>query len=76
MILMISDCNVPKADTHQGVWLLSTNLRSKVAVKQLENKLGIHPGIVVGRLQHDGLIKASWMNDLKVSFCVKSANNT
>lgn len=30
--------------------------------------IGIHPGIVVGRLQHDGLIEPSWMNDLRESF--------
>ena len=29
-------------------------------------KLGIHPAIVVGRLQHDEVIPMSWMNDFKV----------
>jgi len=48
-------------------------LRSKIEVKEFANELGIHPGIVVGRLQHDELIKPSWMNDLKVSFCIKDA---
>ena len=32
-----------------------------------------HPGIVVGRLQHDKLIDPSWMNDLKQSFRFKEA---
>jgi HTH-type transcriptional regulator/antitoxin HigA len=40
-------------------------LRSKDAVRAFAGRLGIHPGIVVGRLQHDGLIEPSWMNDLK-----------
>ncbi len=28
-------------------------------------KVGIHPGIVVGRLQHDGELEPSWLNDLR-----------
>jgi len=45
-----------------------SGLRTKAAVTQFANAIGIHPGIVVGRLQHDGLIDPSWMNDLRVSF--------
>ncbi|MGK7945726.1 MAG: HigA family addiction module antitoxin [Microcystaceae cyanobacterium] len=44
-----------------------SNLKSKKAVIKFAEKIGIHPGIVVGRLQHDGLIKPSWMNDLKIN---------
>jgi HTH-type transcriptional regulator/antitoxin HigA len=45
------------------------NLKSKNAVVEFAERLGIHPGIVVGRLQHDGLIDyRSFLNDLKVSF--------
>lgn len=47
-------------------------LKSKAAVKDYALRIGLHPGIVVGRLQHDGLIPHSWMNDLKVSFRFKS----
>lgn len=43
-------------------------LRSKQDVEQFAGQIGIHPGIVVGRLQHDGLIEPTWMNGLKVSF--------
>lgn len=43
-------------------------LRSKEAVKKFANEIGIHPGIVVGRLQYEQIIKPSWMNDLKESF--------
>lgn len=43
-------------------------LRSKAAVKAFARQIRIHPGIVVGRLQHDGLIEPSWMNNLKQSF--------
>lgn len=42
-------------------------LKSKEAVNQFSQKIGIHPGIVVGRLQHEGLIDQSWMNELKVN---------
>lgn len=43
-------------------------LRTKSAVCDFSAGIGIHPAIVVGRLQHDKLIEPSWMNDLKVSF--------
>jgi HTH-type transcriptional regulator/antitoxin HigA len=43
-------------------------LRTKAAVSAFARQLNIHPGIVVGRLQHDGLVDLSWMNDLEVSF--------
>ena len=46
-------------------------LRSKAAVIDFAQQIGVHPGIVVGRLQHDKLIEPSWMNDLKQSFCFK-----
>lgn len=49
------------------------NLRTKAAVADFAGQLGVHPGIIVGRLQHDGLIEPSWMNDLKQSFGSKKA---
>ena len=48
-------------------------LRTKAAVRDFAGKIGIHPGIVVGRLQHDDLIDPSWMNDLRESFRFKAA---
>ena len=54
---------IPSQYAHE----LST-LRTKVAVAAFADRIGIHPGIVVGRLQHDGLIEPSWMNELKQSF--------
>jgi HTH-type transcriptional regulator/antitoxin HigA len=44
------------------------HLKSKDAVVEFAEQLSIHPGIVVGRLQHDGLIEPTWMNGLKASF--------
>ena len=43
-------------------------LRTKEAVRAFATSIGIHPGIVVGRLQHDHIIDPSWLNDLKLSF--------
>lgn len=43
-------------------------LKAKTSVLGFAKRLSIHPGIVVGRLQHDGLIPPAWMNELKVSF--------
>lgn len=42
-------------------------------IKNFSSKIGIHPGIVVGRLQHEKRIETSWHNDLrkKYSFVVK-----
>lgn len=42
------------------------SLKSKQAVSEFSKRLGIHPAIVVGRLQHDEVIPMSWMNDFKV----------
>jgi hypothetical protein len=38
---------------------------SRVAVTQFAEAVGIAPGIVVGRLQHDGHLEYSHLNDLK-----------
>lgn len=45
-----------------------TSLTTKSQVIAFAKHIKIHPGIVVGRLQHDGIIDPSWMNDLKYSF--------
>jgi len=69
-----------EANTWAGNWMIpeihvSTllQLRTKRAVADFAQAIGIHPGIVVGRLQHDGHIDPSWMNDLKQSFSLKAA---
>lgn len=48
------------------------DLKTKTAVTTFARSIGLHPGIVVGRLQHDGLIPPSWMNDLKAGFSIKT----
>ncbi len=69
-----------EANEWSGNWLIPSQhaqalatLRSKAAVTDFARQIGVHPGIVVGRLQHDGLIEPSWMNDLKQSFRFKEA---
>lgn len=37
-------------------------------VNDFARNIGIAPGIVVGRLQHDGIVSYSWLNGLKVRF--------
>ena len=43
-------------------------LHDKASVYAFASKVGVHPGIVVGRLQHDRLIPFGRMNDLKATF--------
>ncbi len=48
--------------------LVSSGQPSKAEVLAFAKELGITPGIVVGRLQHDGVIPFSWFHDLKRTF--------
>jgi len=48
--------------------LSSEAVISRSKVRAFAKKLGIAPGIVVGRLQHDQVIPFDWMNDLKRTF--------
>ena len=34
-------------------------------IRRFSEEINIHPGVVVGRLQHDGLIEHNWHNELK-----------
>lgn len=65
-----------EANQWAGDWLIPpdrasglTLLKSKTDVRAFARSICVHPGIVVGRMQHDGIMKPSWMNDLKESFC-------
>ncbi|MGB2803431.1 MAG: HigA family addiction module antitoxin [Candidatus Zixiibacteriota bacterium] len=40
-------------------------------IKTFANSIRVHPGIVVGRLQYDKLIKYNWHNNLKERFQLK-----
>lgn len=39
---------------------------SASAVRRFAGEVGLHPGIVVGRMQHEGMIKRNHLNDLRV----------
>ena len=41
---------------------------SKLAVIHFAKSIGIHPGVVVGRMQHDGIIPVSYYADLKQKY--------
>lgn len=41
---------------------------SQKAIERFARHLGVHPGIVVGRLQHEGRLRTSWLNDLRVRY--------
>jgi len=40
-------------------------LRSRMQIRQFARTIRVPPGVVVGRLQHDGLFQPSYCNDLK-----------
>lgn len=42
--------------------------KTRAAVCGFAAMLGVHVGVIVGRLQHDQLMDVTWLNDLKVSF--------
>ncbi|MEH2265651.1 hypothetical protein [Nostoc sp.] len=50
-------------------------LKHKIDVIIFRKYIRIHPGIVVGRLQHDRLIDPSLMNDLKVTLHFQEIEN-
>lgn len=55
----------------QAQMLLSLN-KTKTDIIDFAKAIEIHPGIVVGRMQHDQLLNVTWMNHLKVSFMFKA----
>lgn len=51
-------------------------LKTKSAVCDFAQKLQVHPGVIVGRLQHDSLIEKTWMNELKIRVEQKHFSNS
>lgn len=37
-------------------------------IEAFAEQVGVHPGVVVGRLQHDKLLKPQWRNDLRTRY--------
>ncbi|OYQ42430.1 DNA-binding protein [Rhodoferax sp. TH121] len=50
---------------------LAALAHTKAAVAEFARSIGVHPGIVVGRMQHDGLLDVRWLNELKDSYSFK-----
>ena len=63
--IFAADCLIPRKDYQI---FIENRLFSKAAIGQFAGRMGISPGIVVGRLQHDGLLPMSHCNDLKKNF--------
>jgi HTH-type transcriptional regulator/antitoxin HigA len=54
------DILIPLSESHRLPYL-----RTHAAIQQFARSIGVHPGIVVGRLQHDGLLSREYCNRLK-----------
>lgn len=63
-----SEFLIPFAELDSFVQSHSSGRLSRNEIKRFAERLGISPGIVVGRLQHDGHLPHSHCNDLKQSF--------
>ena len=64
-----------EADDFASATLLPKELEHLLAdacdaesISQVAQQVGVHTGIIVGRMQHDGLIRFSQFNDLRVRF--------
>lgn len=60
------DILIPPAEFKE--FLNSGQQRSKAGIEKFASKIGIAPGIVVGRLQHDNFLPKNHCNDLKERF--------
>ena len=45
--------------------------KTRSAVARFAQSIHVHPGIVVGRMQHDRLLDVTWLNDLKERFALE-----
>jgi addiction module HigA family antidote len=67
-----ADRLIPPADYRR--FLASSACTTHKGVKDFADQIGIAPGIVVGRLQHEKKLPQSHLNDLKVRFEWKTPN--
>ena len=56
---------IPPAEIHD---FLSNGIPKLIDIERFADKIGIAPGIVVGRLQHENIIKKNTGNKLKVFY--------
>ena len=72
----MDDENEIEADTFASDFLIPSQFaetlpfvaHTKAAVTDFAAKIGVAPGIVVGRMQHDKLLPQSYLNGLKVRY--------
>lgn len=60
-----------------GDWqrFIANNSLNRKAINQFAEQLGIHPGIIVGRMQHDQITSYQNCNDLKEKYCLNTQNS-
>lgn len=56
---------IPKKDYEE---LLTIDYKQSAAIKGYAERIGVSPGVVVGRLQHDGLIKYQELSNLREKY--------
>ena len=60
-----SDSLIPQ---HEYLRFVASGGFSEAQIKAFAAEVGIDPGIVVGRLQHDGHLKHEWRNELRTRY--------
>ncbi len=72
------EANIFAADflipSHEWNNFIQLGNRSKGAIQQFADEIGIHPGIVVGRMQNKAILPHSHCNSLKTKFDWKNSN--
>lgn len=58
-------------DAHYKKFLKKLDFREEAVIIAFAEEINIAPGIVVGRLQHDGMIPYSWHNDLRDKYEIR-----
>ena len=61
--LFASEALIPQKDYNH--FCKTCNI-SQSSIEKFAQHIDIHPGIVVGRLQHDNIIKPNWFNSLRM----------
>jgi hypothetical protein len=54
---------------------IANNSLNRKAINQFAEQLGIHPGIIVGRMQHEQITSYQNYNDLKEKYCLNTQNS-
>jgi HTH-type transcriptional regulator/antitoxin HigA len=66
-----SDILIPKAAYTK---FLAKRDISETGIKRFSDSIGIHPGVVIGRLQHDKAVPFAHFNNLKIQYDIDFSN--